>query len=125
MGPCLCGDPCCPRCFPGSYQRGRRRSTVTKKQHYLITRRITTHTYADTLTYRVVTLKDGVDPAEYARKVEETGGKVEKVKAPPSIRTMSKWMADGVVKATDGCRVEPDGHCQHGKPSWLLALRFI
>ena len=22
-GPCLCGDPCCPRCFPGSYQNER------------------------------------------------------------------------------------------------------
>jgi hypothetical protein len=43
----------------------------------------------------------------------------------PSIATMERWVMDGVAKATDGCRVEPDGHCQHGKPSWLLELGYI
>jgi hypothetical protein len=43
----------------------------------------------------------------------------------PSIRTMEHWVMDGVAKATDGCRVEPDGHCQHDKPSWLLELGYI
>ena len=43
----------------------------------------------------------------------------------PSIRTMEKWIMDGVAKATDGCRVEPDGKCPHGKPSWLIVLGFI
>ena len=44
---------------------------------------------------------------------------------PPSIRTMEKWVCDGVAKATDGCRVEPDGYCPHGKPSWLIQLGVI
>lgn len=48
----------------------------------------------------------------------------KKAKA-PSIATMERWMADGVAKATDGCRVEPDGRCGHGKPSWLLYLGYI
>lgn len=43
----------------------------------------------------------------------------------PSLKTLERWVYDGVAKATDGCRVEPDGTCPHGKPSWLLALGYI
>lgn len=43
----------------------------------------------------------------------------------PSVRTMERWISEGVAKATDGCRVEPDGRCPHGKPSWLLRLGLI
>lgn len=54
-------------------------------------------------------------PAEYKRlnKTHE-----------PSLKTMQKWLSDGVAKATDGCRVEPDGYCPHGKPSWILKLGY-
>lgn len=31
----------------------------------------------------------------------------------------------GVCRAADGCRVEPDGECEHGWPSKLLALGLI
>lgn len=43
----------------------------------------------------------------------------------PSFRQLEKWTFDSVCKATDGCRIEPDGVCQHGHPSWLLALGLI
>lgn len=43
----------------------------------------------------------------------------------PSIRTLERWMMDGIAKATDGCRVEPDGTCPHGKQSWLLVMGLI
>ena len=43
----------------------------------------------------------------------------------PSARTVRKYCVDLVVKAVDGCKVEPDGTCEHGYPSWLLALRLI
>ena len=43
----------------------------------------------------------------------------------PSVATMQNWMFDGVAKATDGCTVEPDGHCEHGKPSWLIVEGVI
>ena len=43
----------------------------------------------------------------------------------PSIRRMTEWMSEGGAEATDGCWVEPDGHCEHGKPSWLIALGLI
>ena len=46
-------------------------------------------------------------------------------KKKPSVKVMTKWMMDGVAKATDGCRVEPDGVCSHGHPSWLLLLNVI
>lgn len=43
----------------------------------------------------------------------------------PSVAKLENYMSDGVCPATDGCRVEPDGVCQHGHPSWLLALNII
>lgn len=43
----------------------------------------------------------------------------------PTVRKMQQWADDGVAEAVDGCRVEPDGKCQHGSPSWLVALGHI
>lgn len=45
-------------------------------------------------------------------------------KKAPSMKTLEKWVFDGVAKATDGCRVEPDNICPHGKKSWLIILGF-
>lgn len=43
----------------------------------------------------------------------------------PSIATLERWLNDGVAKATDGCRVEPDGSCPHGHNSWMKVLGMI
>jgi len=43
----------------------------------------------------------------------------------PCLATMEKWLDNGAAKATDGCRVEPDGVCPHGHQSWLLRLGMI
>ena len=43
----------------------------------------------------------------------------------PSVRMLIKWENQGYCNATDGCRVEPDGTCEHGYPSWLLHLGMI
>ena len=44
---------------------------------------------------------------------------------PPTMAALER-MADGNCKAIDGCsNVDPDGECQHGMPSWLVALHFI
>lgn len=43
----------------------------------------------------------------------------------PSVATLERWVDSGVAKATDGCRVEPDGTCPHGHNSWLLRLGVI
>ncbi len=43
----------------------------------------------------------------------------------PSIATMERWCDSGVAKATDGCKVEPDGKCRHGHTSWIRVLGLI
>ena len=44
---------------------------------------------------------------------------------PPDIETLMEWEAQGGCEATDGCWVEPDGTCTHGRRSWLLELGLI
>jgi hypothetical protein len=51
--------------------------------------------------------------------------KIKKIKAPPCIETLERWMSDGGCKSIDGCWIEPDGECEHGEPSWLLVLGMI
>jgi hypothetical protein len=43
----------------------------------------------------------------------------------PSLARLERMMDAQTVPATDGCRVEPDGICQHGHKSWLLRLGFV
>ena len=43
----------------------------------------------------------------------------------PSLRTMEKWMDNGVAFSVTGKRVEPDGHGEDGSPSWLLVMGLI
>lgn len=43
----------------------------------------------------------------------------------PSTEQLAEWMNDGGCEALDGCWVEPDGHCPHGSPSWMLHLGLI
>jgi hypothetical protein len=44
----------------------------------------------------------------------------------PSLEELQRQVEeDGGCEATDGCFVEPDGTCEHGQPSWLLALGLI
>ena len=44
----------------------------------------------------------------------------------PSLEELQRQVEeDGGCEATDGCWVEPDGTCEHGQPSWLLALGLI
>lgn len=70
-------------------------------------------------------VKPGVDPNAAVEALRTKGRTVHKVKSPPSLKTMGKWMADGVAKTTNGCRIEPDGTCPHQHQSWLLVLGFI
>jgi hypothetical protein len=44
----------------------------------------------------------------------------------PSYATMERWERErGGCEATDGCWVEPDGHCEHGHQSWQLRLGLV
>lgn len=53
------------------------------------------------------------------------GAEAKRTTKQPSIATIERWSMDGVAKATDGCKVEPDGTCEHGAPSWLLKLGYL
>lgn len=43
----------------------------------------------------------------------------------PTIEELEEWSFSGIAEATDGCKVEPDGICEHGCESWLLKLGLI
>lgn len=43
----------------------------------------------------------------------------------PDTDLMEEWAMDSVCEATDGCIVEHDGTCSHGKPSWFLVMGLI
>lgn len=43
----------------------------------------------------------------------------------PDAETLEEWLEDGGSEATDGCWVEPDSICPHGKESWLLVLGLV
>jgi hypothetical protein len=40
----------------------------------------------------------------------------------PSLKALEEWTVGSTCKCPDGCRVEPDGTCEHGCPSWLMIL---
>lgn len=48
-----------------------------------------------------------------------------KSKAPKSMKTLEKWVENGVAKSVLGKRVEPDGYDDEGSPSWLLVFGII
>ena len=43
----------------------------------------------------------------------------------PDMEQISDWVFDCICEALDECPIEPDGHCEHGYPSWLIALNLI
>lgn len=47
------------------------------------------------------------------------------VAAVPSFEQVQAWVFDSMAEATDGCTVEGDGRCKHGKPSWLKVLEIL
>jgi hypothetical protein len=50
---------------------------------------------------------------------------VNRMRRPSPEELQRQVEEDGGCEATDGCWVEPDGTCDHGQPSWLLALGLI
>lgn len=45
----------------------------------------------------------------------------------PSMDEFEWWVFDSLCEAacTCGAQVEPDGYCEHGRPSWLLAVGLV
>jgi len=64
-------------------------------------------------------------PCETCGRAVESGEKHKATQKRPSIATMARWMDSGIARATDGCKVEPDGKCPHGHSSWMLILGLI
>jgi len=69
---------------------------------------------------RIRTLKAGITLDRF-KEYDPQGIQVKQ----PSMATLEHWSNDCGCKAIDGCWVEPDGTCEHGYPSWLLALNMI
>lgn len=71
--------------------------------------------------------KDGI--LESLEKVfgssDQTLAKIPTV-SQPTVEQLEEWAMQGFCEAVDGCfPIEPDGHCEHGQPSWLLHLGLI
>lgn len=53
-----------------------------------------------------------------------TGARVLRIspaRLTPADESLASWLSDtGRCEALDGCRVDPDGSCEHGFPSWLV-----
>ena len=43
----------------------------------------------------------------------------------PSMKTLEKWVYDGIARTVTGDRCEPDGYGEENAPSWLLVLGYI
>ena len=76
---------------------------------------------------RVIKIKDGITldtlkESGYFIKHPDT---IVCSSVPPQNATMEKWVENGIARAIDGCKVEPDGTCPHNKPSWLIAMGLI
>jgi hypothetical protein len=63
---------------------------------------------------------------EGTKRVETARGE-EPGLEPPTIEQLMEWEWDGGCEAAcpEGCWVEPDGRCEHGKDSWLIVLGLI
>ncbi len=70
---------------------------------------------------RIRILKPGVD----VKKYEADHPDAVKLGHVPSDDQLMEWSNDAGCEAIDGCWVEADGTCEHGQPSWLLAMGMI
>lgn len=43
----------------------------------------------------------------------------------PSIARLERYSDDCICPTPCGCRVEPDGTCEHGIPSWMMVVGVI
>jgi hypothetical protein len=67
-------------------------------------------------------IKEGITIEQLKAKYPDKEFKVVKV---PSLKRLEHYSFDGVCPTPDGCKVEPDGHCEHGYKSWLMYVGVI
>ena len=68
----------------------------------------------------IKTLKEGVTLEQYQERYPDA----IKVKV-PSAKRLERMMCEERYEAIDVCEVEADGICEHGFPSWLMAMGLI
>lgn len=62
---------------------------------------------------------------DFGRAPRADGVKHKATCKAPGLARLERFVSDGVACATDGCRVEVDGTCQHGHSSWVRALGYV
>lgn len=62
---------------------------------------------------------------DYGRTPRKDGIEHTPTEPHPSDSQIAEWVIDSICDATDGCRVEPDGYCLDGHPSWLIVLKLV
>jgi len=67
------------------------------------------------------TLQPGKDMEEYLRKYPDA----YPITQLPSITQLEYWYITDKAKAVDGCVCQAEAYCEHGQPSWLLALNVF
>jgi hypothetical protein len=77
------------------------------------------------LNGRVRTIKPDANVQDAVQKLRDKGYEVDLINKPPTLKTLEKYSENGIARATDGCKCEPDGTCCHGKKSWLLVMGMI
>jgi len=68
-------------------------------------------------------LKKEITPEQAIKHLIDKCGYIEGVA--PEWQTLTKWQNEGIARTPNGCRVEPDGTCQHGYKSWLLIYGLL
>lgn len=67
-------------------------------------------------------IKAGITFEQYKEKVPTA---IRLKGKPPTLKTLESWNSQGFCKTIDGCKVEPDGECSHGFPTWLSIFGCI
>jgi hypothetical protein len=62
---------------------------------------------------------------DFTRTKRPDGVKHKATTPVPDVEQLEEWSGGGGCEATDGCWVEPDGHCEHGHSSWMLVMGVI
>jgi len=89
-------------------------ATPSEKQHIL-----------EEIGKTIVNRNPLVKVSECPKCHRKMGEKHKIITNKPTVETMEKWARLGYAKATDGCRVEEDGICEHGHTSWIRVLGYI
>ncbi len=70
---------------------------------------------------RIRVLKPEINPIDYERNHPDA----VRLNHVPCLKTIERWVNDCGCESLDGCWVEADGTCEHGMPSWALAMGMI